>query len=415
MIEAIEDIRTNLAQGNFPNEASISQGIVLRLLSELGWPTFNPSIVWPEYFQQSLRFDYALCNPPRKPFVLLEVKQPGHAVNAEQQLFQYAFHQGAPLVILTTGQEWQFFLPAEPGSYHDRRVYLLDLLEREPQESADRLRRYLEYSAVTSGMALDAARRDYRSISTRRQVAETLPVAWRKLIEDEDVRLTAILSEKVESLCGYQPDQETILAFLQRALATSPSELHPTVVSSSRRLTPRREVAPVTRSVSADLRPLQDRSNEDVGGVDRQPVAGQSIANLPSHPESIAAIVDDPVRQTVRPSTLVVRGTRIPVRSGNDVIVELFTLLTRDDAGFPERFAQAKPGTPKRPRLAASRAGVHPGNEGLAAMSNQARQIPGSTWWLDLNTSWPYKERLVVDACDVAGLRYGTDVIVEFS
>ena len=414
MIEAIEEIRTNLAQGNFPNEASISQGIVVRLLNELGWPTFNPSIVWPEYFQQGLRVDFALCNPPRKPFVLIEVKQPGHALNAELQLFQYAFHQGAPLIILTTGQEWQFFLPAEPGSYHDRRVYLLDLLERKPHESADRLRRYLDYSAVTSGEALEAARRDYRSISTRRQVVETLPVAWRKLIEDEDARLIAILSEKVESLCGYQADQETILDFLQRALETSPSDLSPVVASRSRRPTPRPDTASFPQPASGE--PHWQRQPTDVARSSDDPlVVEPSGPGASGDAPSVSGVGVEAVRPSLRPSMLIVQGQRIPVRTGNDVLVALFSLLTREAPGFPERFVRAKPGTRKRPRLAATRAGVHPGNEGLASMANQARQIPGSTWWLDLNTSWPYKERLIADACEIAGLTYGGDVVVEFT
>ncbi len=110
MDRSIDDIRNGLLTGRFKNEASISQGIILRLLSELSWPTFDTSVVWPEYAQEGRRVDFALCHPPGKPLVLVEVKQVGQEIDAERQLFEYAFHRGVPLAILTTGQEWHFFL-----------------------------------------------------------------------------------------------------------------------------------------------------------------------------------------------------------------------------------------------------------------------------------------------------------------
>lgn len=37
----IEAIRGGIKAGRFSNEASVSQGIVLRLLHALGWPTYD--------------------------------------------------------------------------------------------------------------------------------------------------------------------------------------------------------------------------------------------------------------------------------------------------------------------------------------------------------------------------------------
>ncbi len=59
----------------------------------------------------------------------MEVKQPGVAGRADRQLFEYAFHEGVPLAILTDGTTWPVYVPALQGSYDDRRVYLLDLLD----------------------------------------------------------------------------------------------------------------------------------------------------------------------------------------------------------------------------------------------------------------------------------------------
>ncbi len=38
------------------------------------------------------------------------------------------------MAILCDGREWSFYLPGEHGSYEDRRVYKLDLLERKLEE-----------------------------------------------------------------------------------------------------------------------------------------------------------------------------------------------------------------------------------------------------------------------------------------
>jgi predicted type IV restriction endonuclease len=64
------------------------------------------------------------------------------------------------MAVLTDGQEWHFFLPTEQGDYGERRVYKLDLLERDPQEAEAGLERYLGYEEVRSGRAIEAARRD---------------------------------------------------------------------------------------------------------------------------------------------------------------------------------------------------------------------------------------------------------------
>ena len=45
----LADIKARLQQNSFPNEQAISQGIVLRVLRELGWDTYDANVVWPEY------------------------------------------------------------------------------------------------------------------------------------------------------------------------------------------------------------------------------------------------------------------------------------------------------------------------------------------------------------------------------
>jgi predicted type IV restriction endonuclease len=115
--DEIDDIRAGIKAGRYGSEAAVSQGIVLRLLQALGWSTFDTHAVCPEFSLGGRRVDYALCHPTDKPVAFIEVKQIGQSGGAERQLFEYAFHVGVPLAILTDGQEWNFFLPGEQGDY----------------------------------------------------------------------------------------------------------------------------------------------------------------------------------------------------------------------------------------------------------------------------------------------------------
>lgn len=45
----IDDIRKGLETDRYPDEAAVSQGIVLRLLNALTWSTYNTQVVPPEY------------------------------------------------------------------------------------------------------------------------------------------------------------------------------------------------------------------------------------------------------------------------------------------------------------------------------------------------------------------------------
>jgi len=71
MKNIIVEIITNIKDGLFVNEASVSQGIIQPILQNLGWNVFNPSIVSPEFSIGSGRVDFALCHPTNKPIVFI--------------------------------------------------------------------------------------------------------------------------------------------------------------------------------------------------------------------------------------------------------------------------------------------------------------------------------------------------------
>src|SRR2546422_11353878 len=197
--ETIETIVRNLRQGRYQNEQSVSVMVVLPILRELGWDTMTPDFVWPEYSVKNGRVDYALCFPEQHPKVFVEVKQPGNAEGADQQLFEYALRHGVRMALLTDGRTWSFYLPGEEGSYEDRRVYKLDLLERTSEASAETLNRYLSQTRIVSGQAIDDAVREIRDRGRTALATKTIPAAWQSLVEDADPTVTERIADEVEA------------------------------------------------------------------------------------------------------------------------------------------------------------------------------------------------------------------------
>ena len=238
--EYIDDIRNRLEQKLFPNETAVRQGIVDRLLNALGWETFDTQRVFPEYPINGGRVDYALCHPPGKPIVFIEVKRVGNIEGAERQLFEYAFHEGVPILILTDGQKWRFFHPAGSGSYQERLVRELDLITDGSEESSECLLKYLTYAAVQAGIAGQLIAEDYQEISQQREVHRHLPEAWDNLLSgtsgDSEFLIEAVQSE-TDRLCGNRPTYEQVLAFL----SDFRKETEPQKTSEPRKAQPQRQ------------------------------------------------------------------------------------------------------------------------------------------------------------------------------
>lgn len=360
--EHIKDIRQGIKAGRYPNEASISQGIVLRLLQLLSWPTYDTQIVFPEYPLNGKRVDFALCHPPRKPVVFIEVKSHGQSDIGERQLFEYAFHKGVPMAILTDGQEWHFFLPAEQGDYAERRVYKLDIVEREIEETTMRLKRYLNYEDICSGSAVEAARADYKDVSKKRIIKTTLPKAFWNLVGEEDELLIELITDKVESLCGYKPDLDTVSAYLA-SLSHSQNNFGKAGL-----------VKPI------QIKPAFDKP---------KPYKGQIIST--TH-------VDIGFN---------IKGEWHPAKNARDVLYQVFTNFAERDPSFLERFAGLPRHGRKRRYLAQKKEDLYPGRPDLVR-DHSYEVRPG--WWLGVNISKNSIGKIIKMACKVAQIDYGSEL-----
>jgi hypothetical protein len=345
--EGIERIQRDLRAGRFRNEAAVSQGILLPILQELGWPVFDTQRVAPEYVLEGKRVDFALCDGSGRPRVFLEVKRVGQVGGGDRQLFEYAFHGGVPVAVLTDGQEWSFYLPGEEGHYEERRVYKLDILERDPSDSAERLNRYLAHDRVLAGDALEAARVDYRDAARIRQIEATLPKAWHGLLEGQDSILVELLADKVEDLCGYKPDPDTCSRF------------------------------------------LTDLARKGGPGVTAPPHAPSPTKLTPSAPVPSASQIE-----------FTIDGKRRAAGSAREVMEEILRSFSKRDPSFLDRFVARKHGR-KRRFVARDRSELYPGRPDLCE-THSVELTPG--WWMGTNYSKRSIGEIIQLACEVAGV-----------
>ena len=395
----LADVTARLREDGFPNEQAISQGIVLRVLRELGWDTYDTAVVWPEYQTGGGRADFAVCHPPSKPAIFIEVKHVGRAEGAVQQALQYAFHCGVPFVVLTDGQSWSFYLPAEQGDYDERRVYKLDLYERSPGEAAETFRRYLAYENVASGKSLGAARTEYRNRNRRSQAKKAIPEAWRELVQKRDGRLLDILADAVESKVGFPPDAEDVVAFLGGAPARGPAAAPPMASRNTARSTKAQEA----RLTPEQLAERRTAAAKKAAATRRE----RRLVDSGGNP------VSEVVERSERPPSpqLVIRGERYDCPTAKDAMITVLRTLADSDPSFLEHCARHPDARGRKRRyIARTPEELYPDREDLRDFHEK---LPGG-WLVSTNLNNDLKRKIIGLAAKTAGLTLRQDIVLPF-
>lgn len=359
MQNLIDRVRERLAAGAYVNEAAVSHGILMPVLHQLGWDGSDPGQVIPEYSSGRGRVDFALCSSPGRAAVFIEVKGVGRSVEGDRQLFEYAFHEGVPLCLLTDGRDWSFYLPSGQGSYDDRRLYRLQIDDRSSSEAERILTRYLERARVKSGQAIEDATRDYRNAAAKRDAARSIPQAWRDLVSEGEDLLTELVADKAEALCGFRPANEAVAAFLNSL--TLPA---------------------TTSIVPLSKRPLT------------------AARRIPDHPNPDTAALSG-LRYRI------FGDERVAPNAARAFLDVLRTIVERAPDRLPE-LAQAARGR-SRNHIARTVSEIYPARPDLARAEEIA---PG--WLVGLNIANREKARIVQAAVDVFDLTPGQDVEISF-
>lgn len=195
-------------------EEATRQGVVLPILAQLGWNTYDINEVEPEYKVSDGRVDYCLKAKNKKVFI--EVKRMREDLDShEKQLLEYSFSEGVEIAVLTNGLLWLFYLPTEKGHWQQRKFFAVDLKQQDIDTIITHFGDYLSRKGIDDGSCVRNAKSIKASKEKEKLVTATIPQAWNKLLSEPDELLAEIFADKVESMCGYKPDADVIADFIR--------------------------------------------------------------------------------------------------------------------------------------------------------------------------------------------------------
>ena len=209
--EFIDKLKSNHERITSYDEASTKQAIILPIIQLLGWNTSDIDEVTPEYTVENKRVDYSLRLNNKNEF-FVEVKKPSEDLeNHQEQLLVYSFGRGVELATLTNGITWWFYLPMQKNViWSDRKFYAIDISQQNSDDIANKFIDLLSKDNVRNGSALKIADSIYKGKQKNKIISQTLPEAWKKIVEEHDDSFIELISDSVESMCGHRPDREIV-------------------------------------------------------------------------------------------------------------------------------------------------------------------------------------------------------------
>lgn len=354
LIDHIVSIREGLKRGDYDDsEAAVSDGVVRRLLEAVGWPRYDQRIVYPQFPIENRKVDFALCDPPGEPQVLLEVKQRGGAddVRAEQQLFGYCYKKEVKIGVLTDGVKWKFYYPHGQGGFVNRLFREINIENDELANISGTFLKYLAFVEVSSGAAIESSRTTYLEFQWQRQFNSV----WESLLSVPDPSLINLLTRKVKEKSESPPDRQSVINFLKKQASHMSSEV---------------SVPP-------------------------------SLTDPPSD-----------IKQHSNSPYYTLNGAQTACKTAKDVFVGIFREFAKLDPNFCERYAAKHTGGRKRRELAQRPEDLYSADSELA--DSNASELPGG-WWIDTHMSNPEKDKRIHRACEVVGIEYGRELLVSLS
>ena len=342
-----------LKSGKLTNEAQIKQAVILPILRSLGWDDADPESLLPEYSVDGRWVDYALLHLAR-PLVFLEAKKEGDIeTKGEEQLFNYAANRGVPLLVLSDGNRWDFYLSMAEGMPTERRFFRLEL--KQTSNSADYvefLEAHLSQARVVSGDARRSAEALHTSNRERKRAQDAIPATWQAMLEEPEEMIRDLLAEEVESRCGSRPELDDVEAFLKSSVKPA------TVISSWRSVESR------SPKSSADVKQRTYKKSKIIGYE--------------------------------------FSGECLEIGTASGTLAAIIKRLHRMDPTFLPKFA-SQTASKRRKLVARNRDELYPFSPQLIDHSQEL--VDG--WWLGTNLSSDQIRGRILKACEMSGVEYG--------
>ncbi len=220
LLEFIQEIKVDKRCESF-DEASIKQGVALKVLSYLGWDPFDMEEIHPEYDVKGGRVDFSLRhNKANKVFIQVK-KGLKNFKKYQGQLTDHAVHAGVKLSVLTDGLNWWFSLPLQDGGQNEKRFHTIAIVEQKAEEITQNFEALLSKENVISDRAFETAEDIYNQRLSSLLIIDTLPKAWNKIMGDPKKWLYEVLAGVTDDLCGHRPDTETVAKFIALELGAN--------------------------------------------------------------------------------------------------------------------------------------------------------------------------------------------------
>ena len=221
MTDTFQDTLTNIKNQESAfqsrDEHAVEIGVVLPLLRQVGWNTYNISEIYPQRGLpdgSKVDFDLQIDGQSR---LLIEVKTWGPTLNdgGERQLADYCRLAKPSLAVLTSGRYWRLYLPPTKGKSAPLRRFLeFDIVTCQTTAAEDAFRQFLSRDSMSDvNTTVAQARNLFREARAQENVNRQLTAAWNKLADDENARAKLVMQFAQNS--GISAGPENVAAFLK--------------------------------------------------------------------------------------------------------------------------------------------------------------------------------------------------------
>ena len=377
--EVLKKAVERIHSGSLENEAQVKQAVIVPVLRALDWDDSDPAEFVPEFSADNGRVDYALLRSGGGPLVFIEAKGLGGVdAKGEEQVFRYAVNRGVPFLILTDGNLWDFYLSMAAGDPPDRQFYRVELTNEERiSEYVEFFEKHLLKSRVVSEEARLEAEQRLKSNRERGEARKAIPGVWRTLLETPDDMLRDLIAEEVARACGTRPKLDDVEAFLKGLLSEA--------------------VSPTPRS----------RSSKSASTSSRKPEIGSSTSSRSSvrdrEPTSVSSQPTGKPQSTI--VGFVLDGERFETGAAYRTLAEVLKVFDRRAPDFMERLAEETVGRRRR-LVARNRNDLYDNPKFVEKSSLNLR----NGWWLGHHLSTKDIQKKIEIACEVAGIKFGSQL-----
>lgn len=251
---SLRDVLEAIRNGPTPqNEETAKFQIIAPVLQGLGWNPFCGTEVLYEHRVETAkgsgRVDIALQDQGHT-VAHIEAKAPGHDLSRfAKQAVGYGFDEGVDICALTTGLEWQLYLPRANRPHKERLFATLRLEHDRIDQLAEDLETFLGRENLLNGRS---ERRATEVLEARRQadlLKTKLPEIWSRMVHEPDERLVELVVGQAYKKLNLRPTAEQVKAVLRGSPV-------PTVTSAK----PAAPPAPTSRSQPENDAPKVSRT-----------------------------------------------------------------------------------------------------------------------------------------------------------